>query len=47
MCLKIKNFKHQTTLTLNLKNFTEFNNIPIQAIYKRGGWKRFGGNRFH
>lgn len=40
LILKIKNFKHQTTLTLNLKNFTEFNNIPIQAIYRRGGWKR-------
>ena len=40
LILKIKNFKHQTTLTLNLKNFTEFNNIPIQSIYKRGGWKR-------
>ncbi|WP_198342330.1 DEAD/DEAH box helicase [Pedobacter psychrophilus] len=40
LILKIKNFKHQTTLPLNLKNFTEFNNIPIQSIYKRGGWKR-------
>jgi superfamily II DNA or RNA helicase len=40
LILKIKNFKHQTTLTLNLKNFIEFNNIPIQLIYKRGGWKR-------
>jgi superfamily II DNA or RNA helicase len=40
LILKIRNFKHQTLLTLNLKNFIEFNNIPIQAIYKRGGWKR-------
>lgn len=37
---KIKNFKHQTTLPLTLKNFTEFNNISIQAIYKRDSWKR-------
>ncbi|GGE25466.1 DUF3427 domain-containing protein [Psychroflexus planctonicus] len=37
---KIQNFQHQTTLSLNLKNFIEFNNIPIQIIYKRGGWKR-------
>lgn len=40
LILKIKNFKHQTTLPLSLRNFTEFNNIPIQSIYKRGGWKR-------
>jgi superfamily II DNA or RNA helicase len=39
---KIRNFKHQTTLPLTLKNFTEFNNISIQAIYKRGSWKRLG-----
>lgn len=37
---KIQNFQHQTTLILNLKNFVEFYNIPLQAIYKRGGWKR-------
>lgn len=37
---KIRNFKHQTTLPLTLKNFTEFNNISIQAIYKKGSWKR-------
>lgn len=42
LILKIKNFKHQTTLSLNLKNFTEFNNIPIQFIYKNKlfGWSR-------
>lgn len=40
LILKIKNFKHQTTLPFNLKNFLNFNNIPIQAIYKRGSWKR-------
>jgi hypothetical protein len=37
---KIQNFQHQTTLVLNLKNFTEFYHIPVQMIYKRGGWKR-------
>lgn len=37
---KIQNFQHQTTLEFNLKNFIEFNNIPLQIIYKRGGWKR-------
>ena len=37
---KIRSFKHQTTLPLTLKYFTEFNNISIQAIYKRGSWKR-------
>jgi superfamily II DNA or RNA helicase len=38
--LKIKNFKHQTTLPLSLKNFSEFYNIPIKSIYKRDSWKR-------
>lgn len=37
---KIQNYKHQTTLELNLKNFVIFYNIPLQIIYKRGGWKR-------
>ena len=37
---KIRNFKHQTSLSLTLKNFTEFYNISIQAVYKRGSWKR-------
>jgi superfamily II DNA or RNA helicase len=37
---KIQNFQHQTTLDLSLKNFVEFHNIPLQTIYKRGGWKR-------
>lgn len=40
LILKIKNFQHQTTLELNLKNFVAFYNIPLQLIYKRGGWKR-------
>lgn len=37
---KIRNFEHQTTLPLTLKNFIEFYAIPIQSIYKRNGWKR-------
>lgn len=37
---KIQNFQHQTDLKLTLKNFSEFYNIPLQIIYKRGGWKR-------
>lgn len=39
---KIKNFRHQTNLPLNLKNFISFNNFPIQFIYKNkvDGWKR-------
>ena len=37
---KIKHFKHNTTLTLNLKNFIEFENVPLSIIYKRNGWKR-------
>ena len=37
---KIRNYQHQTTLPLTLKNFMEFNNIPIQSIYSKGSWKR-------
>lgn len=37
---KIRNYRHQTTLPLTLKNFTSFYNISLQSIYKRGGWKR-------
>ncbi len=37
---KVDSFQHNTTLALNLKNFIDFYNIPIQYIYKRGGWKR-------
>jgi superfamily II DNA or RNA helicase len=40
LILKIKNFQYQTTLNLNLKNFIDFYNVPLQIIYKRGGWKR-------
>lgn len=37
---KIRNYKHQTTLTLTLKNFSNFYHIPLQLIYKKGNWKR-------
>jgi superfamily II DNA or RNA helicase len=38
---KIQQFKHQSTLELNLKNFIEFYNIPLGLIYKNDrGWKR-------
>jgi len=40
---KIQSFQNQTLLTLNLRNFIEFNNIPLQLIYKKSrkfGWKR-------
>ncbi len=37
---KIRNYKHQTTLPLSLKNFSNFYHIPLQYIYKRGNWKR-------
>jgi len=37
---KIRNYKHQTTLPLTLKNFLAFYNMPIQSIYKKYNWKR-------
>lgn len=37
---KIISFEHQTNLPFNLKNFTEYFNIPLQYIYKRATWKR-------
>ncbi|MFC3811625.1 DEAD/DEAH box helicase [Lacihabitans lacunae] len=37
---KIRNYKHQTILPLTLKNFIEFNNIPIELIYKKDNWSR-------
>jgi superfamily II DNA or RNA helicase len=40
LLLRIRNFKHDTTMELNLKNFLDFYNIPIHTIYQRGGWKR-------
>ncbi|WP_227006295.1 DUF3427 domain-containing protein [Rufibacter latericius] len=37
---KIRNYKHQTSLPLTLKNFSEFYHIPLSAIYKSTNWKR-------
>lgn len=37
---KIRNFRHQTHLELNLKNFISFYHIPLELIYKRTCWKR-------
>jgi len=40
---KIQTFQNQTTLPLNLRNFSEFYHIPLQLIYKKTrnlGWKR-------
>ncbi len=37
---KIRNYKHQTTLPLTLRNFSTFYHLPLQLIYKRGCWKR-------
>ncbi len=37
---KIRNFKHQTDLALTLKNFSTFNHIALEQIYKRGSWRR-------
>lgn len=37
---KIKNFEHQTTLPLTLKNFIDLYHIPLQLIYKKDSWKR-------
>lgn len=37
---KIQSYQHQTSLLFNLENFSKFYRIPLQIIYKRGGWKR-------
>ena len=37
---KIRSFDNDSSLDLTLKNFTEFYNIPLQSIYKRGSWMR-------
>jgi len=40
LIVKIQNFRHQSTLSLNLKNFIEFQHIEPQLIYKKDSWKR-------
>lgn len=37
---KIRNFQHQTTMPLTLKNFIDLNNIPLDIIYKKGSWSK-------
>jgi superfamily II DNA or RNA helicase len=37
---KILNYRFQTSLPLNLKNFCNLYHIPLAVIYNRGGWKR-------
>jgi superfamily II DNA or RNA helicase len=37
---KIRNFQHQTTLSLTLRNFTSLNNLTIESIYKKDSWSR-------
>jgi superfamily II DNA or RNA helicase len=37
---KIQNFKHQSTLGLNLKNFLTFQRIELQLIYRKDSWSR-------
>lgn len=37
---KIQNFQHQTNMELTLQNFSKFNNIPLQLIYKKGTWSK-------
>ncbi|MGB7843808.1 MAG: DUF3427 domain-containing protein, partial [Salinimicrobium sp.] len=40
LLLKIKNFRHHSTLPLTLNNFLEFHHLELQQIYKKGSWKR-------
>lgn len=37
---KIRSFRHNTSLELNLKNFIHFYNLPLQKIYARGSWSK-------
>ncbi|MFN4087111.1 MAG: DUF3427 domain-containing protein [Spirosomataceae bacterium] len=37
---KIQVFDNMTTLPLTLKNFIEFNNLPLQLLYTKGSWKK-------
>ncbi|MEO9954442.1 DUF3427 domain-containing protein [Nonlabens sp.] len=37
---KIQQFQNETNLQLNIRNFTQFYNIPVETLYKRGSWKR-------
>lgn len=37
---RIQQFQNDTTLPLNLGNFSSLYNIPLESIYKRDSWKR-------
>jgi len=37
---KIRQFRHHTDLPLTLKNFCEFNQLPLEWLYQKGSWKR-------
>ncbi|MDG1397266.1 MAG: DUF3427 domain-containing protein [Polaribacter sp.] len=37
---RIQQFQHDTNQPLTIGNFSNFYNIPLQSIYKRGSWKR-------
>jgi superfamily II DNA or RNA helicase len=37
---RIQQFQHDTDLSLTIRNFSNFYNIPLQSIYKRDSWKR-------
>jgi superfamily II DNA or RNA helicase len=37
---RIRNYQHQTTLPLNLKNFISLYHIPLQSIYKKHTWSK-------
>ncbi|MGE4568719.1 MAG: DUF3427 domain-containing protein, partial [Bacteroidales bacterium] len=37
---QIRNFESHSSLPLTLKNFIEVNHIPLQYIYRSGGWMR-------
>jgi hypothetical protein len=37
---KIRNYQYQTTMPLNLRNFSSFYRIPLELIYKKRNWAR-------
>jgi superfamily II DNA or RNA helicase len=37
---RIRNFKYQSELPLTLKNFTQLYHYPLEAVYKKGVWRR-------
>lgn len=37
---KIRNYQHQTSLPLTLKNFSSLYHLPLELIYKKNNWSR-------